>query len=449
VTIIIIGYSIILVAVVGFSAWNYIKDMESWPSVDALCKGVSLIGIQGAGKTYMAMLYALYLIKNGHRFCWLTTQGERQCRLIDYIPVEHRREIELFAPYRDDSKGFNWLKCYTDKPRERELKVQFTVQLLRNLSDNVTDNMEYAAALATKAVLEYSRMFDQEVTLYDVMWFVEGGRFREHILSSINNELIATKWEKLTDVTLEAVSRKFGSILDDPLFVASLCYTKDDSLDFKEMFGKVFICDFPEDNLEGLGKNLAITLAQAIMIQFNLLASTRHNKSPFYGIICDEFYRYAKGIEPIFQDFPDLHRQRRMGLCLIWQRFNQMSKDLVNVALSCANKYYMMISPEDDSQLSSMETYKEFKGKFAKLRPREYLAFIEIDNQHQQIYSRTRDMPGTNEHSYDFVVNNCRSKLRKERFQWWFTNSPMPRKVYDRTTETVNLDDIRIEGDRI
>jgi hypothetical protein len=391
-------------------------------SAENLSKGVMRVGIQGSGKTFAAMTDAIDLLERGFRFCWITTQGERQCKLIDYIPAEYKKDVELFAPYKERSKGFNWLKCYENNDNERQLRAQSTVFLIKNLFDHMSSNIEYGIYIATLAVLEYGYMHKQEVTLYDTWKFIDDEPYRAFILKAIRNPDIALGMMKLKDETWQAISRKMGYLLINKNFRNAICYTYDDALDFREMFDKVFICDLIEDNIYGLGTMQAITIAKAVMIQFNLLASTRNISSNFYQIICDEFYRYADGIEDVFRDFPDLHRQRRMGLYLIWQRISQMNDDLVDIALSCTNKYFMMISPEDDSTLSTKEAYKPYKGQFSSLAPREFISFLNIMNTLTVIKGKTKDIPLPNEYNYSYVGQRCQSKLRENTFRWWYND---------------------------
>lgn len=389
-------------------------------SVENMSKGTSLVGVQGSGKTMKAIIDNLDLLEKGYKFCWITTQGERQSKLIDYIPKEFKRDIELFAPYRDDSKGFNLLKCYTTTENERILRAKSVVIILDNMSENLSDNMKYCIYISTLAVLEYQVATRQEVTIYDAWQFMKYEAFREHIIKSISMPWIADDFKRFTDNTIDATNRRFGYLLSNSKLLNALCYTKDDSLDFQDMYNKIFICDFIEDNIHGLGTDQAIALAQAVVIQINILASTRDNDSPFYQIVCDEFYRYAEGIENIFRDFPDIHRQRRLGLFLIWQRFSQMSQPLVDIALSCVNKYFMQMQPEDDSTLSRKEMYKEYKGKFSSLKSREYIAFLNVGEGTGFVRDKTRDIGVRNTTNYAYVLGQCRSKYTKGDFVWWY-----------------------------
>jgi hypothetical protein len=397
------------------------KEETIIQSVENLSKGTMRVGIQGSGKTMAAVLDAIELLNSGYKFAWITTQGERQCNLIDYIPVEYKKDIELFAPYLPQSKGFNWLKLYTNKEQELILKANTTVTLMENISDRMSDNMRFGIRMATLSVLQYGTLHNQQVTLYDTWMFSLREDYREHILNKINNTQIQDQIKSIKDDTWDAINRKFGFLLSNSMIINALCYTKDDALDFLDIMNKIFICDFIEDNLKGLGSIQSIVLSQAIVIQFELLASTRNNDSPYYSIICDEFYRYAEGIRDIFRSFPDRHRQRRIGLYLIWQRMSQMDNELVDIALSCVNKHFMTMEVDDDSKLSNKEKYKAYKGKFSALKEREYISFINSGTQTIIQEGRTKDLPHKNYTTYSYVIEMCKSKI-KGNFKWWYTS---------------------------
>jgi hypothetical protein len=396
------------------------KKKEIIQSVENMSKGKTRVGIQGSGKTMAEVIDAIDLLNKGYKFCWLTTQGERQCKLIDFIPQEFKKDIELFAPYMKGSKGFNFLKCYTNKENERMLRADAAVILIDNMSDRISDNMKYGIKLATLAVLEYWWKTKQSVTLYDAWMFIRKPTFRDHVLKTIRNNEIAEEIEKIKDETQDAISRKFGFLLSNKMLLNALCYTHDDALDFQEIMNKIFICDFIEDNINGLGSIQAIALAQAIIIQFDILASTRNNDSTYYEIKLDEFYRYAKGIENVIQGFPDRHRQRRIALSLIWQRMSQMNDRLVDIALSMVNKYFHTLEVDDDAKISNKELYKPYKGQFSQLKEREYISFLNTGTGITIEKGRTRDIESPNPSMYGYSLNNCRSKFTKEKFKWWF-----------------------------
>lgn len=429
---IIAGYVTLCIGSFLFT-FNKKKQLDKIQSTENMSKGTSLVGVQGSGKTFKAIIDCLDLLQRGYRFCWITTQGERQSKIIDYIPTEYRKDVELFAPYKKDSKGFNILKCYTDTENERTLRSQSVVIILDNMSRDLSINMKYCIQLSTQAVLEYQHLTSTPVTLYDAYMMCRREDFKQHIFKSIHKPEWEEDFARFDEPTLSAVVRRFGYILGNSHLKNALCYTKEDALDFQEMFNKVFICDFIEDNIYGLGTLQAIALAQAIMIQFNILASTRHNNSPYYQIVCDEFYRYARGIENIFRDFPDIHRQRVIGLYLIWQRFSQMSKELTDIALSCVNKYFMQLQVEDDAILCRGEMYKAHKGKFSNLKEREYLAFINAGTGISHTTGRTRDIGEPIPTNYSYVLGNCKSKFVKNKFEWWFDNKVIHDGVVDTT----------------
>jgi hypothetical protein len=392
---------------------------ETELSEENLSKGSMIVGIAGSGKTAFSMVQAINLVKRGLNFCWITTQGERLCSLIDYLPESCKDNIVLFAPYRKDSRGFNWLKCHNHTEDARHKRAKKTSALVKNIIEDVTDNISYGIYTATIAILEYWHITGVETTLYDVMKFIDDEDYRIHVTDKTGNKRILTRLDKLTDSTMTAISRKLNILLNDTALLRGLCYTGRDAFDFNTLFNKIFICDFHENEYNGLDADTAEILAKAVIIHFEIEANTRTENSPFYQIFCDEFYRYSEGIERILEQFPNRHRVHRVSTCLIWQRYTQMDKALLNTALSAANRWYMQMSAEDDNTLSKNESYKKHKGEFSNLETREYIAFLMQGKKVQQVRGKTPDLPMPNNHIYKYVVKNSRS-LYTTSFRWWY-----------------------------
>lgn len=398
------------------------KKEKLMQSEENLSLGTSRAGLQGTGKTCSAIIDSIDLLPRGLKFAWITTQGERQSQLIDYIPKENLGEVELFAPYKPDSKGFNILKCYTDTENERLLRSQTIIIMVDSMTGGLVEVQRYCLKLASMAILEFQHHTKNSCTLHDINMFIKREDYRNYILDTLNRVDWKEDWSRISEETIKAVIRRLDDIMSYSILKRALCYTREDALDFRDMFDKILVCDFPEDNIHGCGTLQAIGLAQAMITQINILASTRRKDSPYYQIDCDEFYRYASGLEQIFRDFPDLHRQRRLALYLIWQRVSQMSTETLKIALSCGNRWFMQLEPEDDKKITDNPAYKDFKGKFANLKNREYIGFVKMGDKTTPVRGRTKDLPEPNHNNYQYVWDRCRSRLPKEDFIWWFDN---------------------------
>jgi hypothetical protein len=412
------------------SVWHILsqtKKEETIQSVENWSKGTSIVGEAGSGKTVFAVWLAKKLLERGFKFCWITMQGERQAGgeklggLIDLLDSVYKNDIELMSPLKPHARGFNLIKCHTNGIGEIDAKAKTVARLIENMFDHVSENMVYGIELSIRAVLEYWRVTRQETTLFDAWQFTKNEIFREHILKIINKDNISSEIGTIKDETWLAIRRKYGSLLNTDIMQNAICYTKPDAIDLSEVFNKIFICDLKPASFDGLSHQQAKFIAQSILMLFDDFANNRTNKSTLYPIFCDEFYDYGHGIEDILKRFPDLHRQKRIPLVLIWQRIDQLSEKLLNVARSCVNQYIFKLDARDISRFAKMEFYKPYEDQIIKLQVREYLSILNVGKSTIIEKKSTETLTYTNPANYHYVVQNCKSKY-KQGFEWWFDN---------------------------
>ena len=90
-----------------------------------------IIGVQGSGKTYLAMEQFLSDIEKGYGALWMSTQGIDNSGLLDYIPADKIDKVILFRPYIDKPIGINLLKTYTNTQLEKSLIADIVLVLFK------------------------------------------------------------------------------------------------------------------------------------------------------------------------------------------------------------------------------------------------------------------------------------------------------------------------------
>lgn len=345
---------------------DFLDDIKQ--TIENRSCGTQIIGVQGSGKTYLAMMLFIDDIKAGFGSLWLSTQGIENSDLLNYIPEDKIKKVILLRPHCKNPQGINLFKRYTRTSLERTLIADSVVTLFKRLFTDVKINMESILSASTLALLEYSDITRKEVCLWDLYIFLTDESFRGRIINKINNPVIKDMIRELdgsknNQSSLDAILRRFRTMLYNDNMLAFLS-RKHDDLDLLRAVKqrKIIICDFLAGGAgsSGIGKENSRFLAELIVSKFQLVAETRNVNSSLYPLRFDEFQTYTTTSQNI-KDFIDLNRQRRMPVTLIHQRRDQLSKELKDAVDSCGTKYILKINKNDWKHYQEM--YPQYKDK--------------------------------------------------------------------------------------
>ena len=352
-----------------------------------------IIGVQGSGKTFFAMILFLEDIIKGYGALWLSTQGIENSDLLNYIPKEKIDKTILFRPYSPKPIGINLLKTYTNSQLERSLIADNVVTLFQRLFESFGDNMNGILTASTLALLEYADKTKEKVSLWDLYIFLSDENYRHRVNSKVDNVVALDMLKEVDDEklrqSLQALLRRFRKLLYHNHMVAFLSQ-KENDIDLLQAVKdrKIIICDFLAGGVggKGIGKENSAFLAELMVSKFQLIAETRNIHSSLYPLYLDEFQTYTRTSSNI-KDFIDLNRQRRMPVILINQRRYQLPKELQDAVDACGTKYILKLNNNDIKYYKQM--YPQYAEQIEKLNTRDYVADIRSYGKNFDFLGRT------------------------------------------------------------
>lgn len=379
-----------------------------------------IIGVQGSGKTYLAMKLFIDDINSGYGALWMSTQGINNSNLLNYIPSDRVNETILLRPYGDNIRGINLLKRYTKTKLERMLIADSVVTLFKRLFDDFKVNMESILTASVLALLEYSDNTNRTVCLWDLYVFLTNKDFRSIVVKSIKNIAVQDMLNELNsgqqaNNSLDAILRRFRKILYNENLIAFLCMKENDVDLLKAMkTKKIIICDFLSGGVggEGIGKEASRFLAELVVTKLQLVAETRNVHSTLFPMYLDEFATYTT-ISDNVKDFIDLNRQRRTPVTLLHQRRDQLSQKLQNAADACGTKYVLKLNKNDWKHYQ--QTYEQYKNKIPKMKNRECITdILSSGKNHDNWIKKTEDVPKKSDLGHMIEENNLSQKTVDE-----------------------------------
>lgn len=144
--------------------------------------GHYVTGLPGSGKTAFAYLMVREFCRNGWGWIWLSIKSSLS--LLQYLPTEARSRCVLFAPYSDNPRGINLLRCYTGTATERELIADQVAELFDRLHPAMSGNMRELIRMGALALLQWAGRVQCEVTLWELYRFFQEDAFRGKVLAA-------------------------------------------------------------------------------------------------------------------------------------------------------------------------------------------------------------------------------------------------------------------------
>lgn len=376
---------------------KFLDDLHQ--TIEDISCSTHIIGVQGSGKTFLAIMQFIETIEKGLGAIWLSTQGVDNSGILDYIPQDKVRKVILFKPHDKRPLGINLLKQYTGTSQERSLIADSVVVLFKRLFKNFSENMESVLTASVLAILEYSSNTNQVVTLMDLYKFFSDIDYMNMVNDNIRNVVVKDMIDEMCDEknksvrnSVDAILRRFRKLLYYDSTVAFLCH-KEDDVDLLDAVNKrkIIICDFYAGGIgvEGLGKDGSKVISELMVSKMQLIAETRNINSSLFIQYYDEFQTYTSTSENI-KDFIDLNRQRRMPVVLINQRMNQLSKELQGAVDNCGSKYILKLNPDDATEYA--KKYPQYKDIIPKLEIRDCLTDIRSYGKNYTNIIKTKDI---------------------------------------------------------
>jgi hypothetical protein len=232
-----------------------------------------------------------------------------------------------------------------DPQEKKQIKQRLMFILQRaNPRTTWTDQMETLFLQSIDALVND----DETYSLQEIRTLIYNDSFRYKITNRIkdpyNQEYWKNEFEKTTESTKTAISRRLEDILSDVDSRAVLCQ-KRMAFNFKDIVNnnKIFLAKIPRGNFP-------ITyrfFSRALMAQFEISVLSRKERTPFY-LYVDEFQHFADDtIEEI------INEAREAGLCLTisHQNTDQINDKILSACMSTGTTIVFQVQPSDARRL--------------------------------------------------------------------------------------------------
>ena len=262
-----------------------------------------LIGQTGTGKTTMFLNMIVQDIREGHGVGVVDPHGDLIEEILQYIPVERRKDIILFDPRdRERPLGFNILEA--KDPNQKDLIVNEVVQILQKLAarlnpESIGPMFEHYLRNALLALVE-----DPNATLLDVPRMFVDEPFRTKILSQNTNPTVLQFWKQefaqsqrgqMSADMLSYVISKLGRFISNET-VRNIIGQAQSSFDVREVMDsqKILLCNLSKGQLGDINSDLlGFVLVSKIQIAALGRADIPEKDRKDFYLYLDEFQNFT------------------------------------------------------------------------------------------------------------------------------------------------------------
>jgi len=345
---------------------------------------IYIIGKTGTGKTTLISNMVIDDLKKGRGVGVIDPHGDLCEEILDYIPARRINDVCYFNPAdRENPISINILQSIGKI--DAELVTSGIVAIFQKLYG-------YSWGPRLEHILRNVVMTLANVdgtTLVDVLRMMTEKKFRDNILTKINDQVLISFWreefEKMPDrLQKEAISpiqNKVGQFVTSPL-VRSIIGHPQSSLTLESVMdeGKIFLANLSqgrlgEDNAALLGAMLITKVQQAAMHRVDVPEEQRRD---FY-LYVDEFQNFAT---VSFIKILSEARKYRLNLTLANQYMAQIDPEIQRAIFGNIGSMITFVVGADDASILEKEFGQSFLQKDLVSLDRHQVALkLTIDNQ--------------------------------------------------------------------
>lgn len=396
-------------AAAGAAIW-WRPHRSPQPTWEDWACGHYVTGLPGSGKTAFAYLQVRKFCRNGWGWIWLSIKSSLP--LLSYLPPEARDRCLLFAPYSDNPRGINLLRCYTGTATERELIADQVAELFDRLHPAMSGNMRECIRMGALALLQWAAGTRSEVTLWELYRFFQEEAFRTKVLAGAPKPVRdAFAGDEARKTTMQAVRVQLRrAVASENLLVA---LSQRDGIDLWDVMvnERWLVCDTPEAIL---GPAVASFLCQVIASRVQMLTARRPPGSRPFGCFADEFQEYSN---PSFAKGIATGREFGLAWFLIHQsRANQgIGREVAGAVHLCGSRWYFQQAPEDARAAVDATEGRWENQEFTHLPKRHYRAMRRIQGNPTVIAGVTPDLPAPDRDlAADIIMRAAEGPTRTE-----------------------------------
>ncbi|MCE9629071.1 MAG: type IV secretion system DNA-binding domain-containing protein [Candidatus Vogelbacteria bacterium] len=292
-----------------------------------------IIGKTGMGKSTLLENLAIQDIKNGEGLAFIDPHGKSAELLLDYIPLERKKDVIYFAPFDlDNPIAFNIMEDVGKD--QRHLVANGLMATFKTIwADVWSARMEYILNNTILALLEYPGS-----TLLGVNRMFSDKEYRQKVVDNIQDPSVKSFWvdefanytERFAQEATPAIQNKVGQFSSNPL-IRNIIGQPKSTIDFRKAMDekKIFIINLSkglvgEDNARLLGGMLVSKLYLAAMSRANV-HELELRKLPSFYLYVDEFQSFAN---ESFADILSEARKYKLALTIAHQYVEQMPEEV-------------------------------------------------------------------------------------------------------------------------
>ncbi len=292
-----------------------------------------IIGKTGMGKSTLLENLAIQDIKNGEGLAFIDPHGKSAELLLDYIPLERKKDVIYFAPFDlDNPIAFNIMEDVGKD--QRHLVANGLMATFKTIwADVWSARMEYILNNTILALLEYPGS-----TLLGVNRMFSDKDYRQKVVDNIEDPSVKSFWvdefanytERFAAEATPAIQNKVGQFSSNPL-IRNIIGQPKSTIDFRKAMDdkKIFIINLSkglvgEDNARLLGGMLVSKLYLAAMSRANV-HELELRKLPSFYLYVDEFQSFAN---ESFADILSEARKYKLALTIAHQYVEQMPEEV-------------------------------------------------------------------------------------------------------------------------
>jgi Type IV secretion-system coupling protein DNA-binding domain len=292
-------------------------------------KHLAVLGKSGFGKTTIALRLLRDDLREGRGLCVLGSEAELfRDWLLPLVPPARAPEVILFRP-ADPECTLTWNPLSLYLGDDRALAAGELFAIFKRAVGEVSIGARADAILSSAFSVLMGR---SAATLWSVVRLLEDEQYRANVIAETNDPYLRDFWTKTfpgypPTAGLPLVNR-LNQFLRLPQLRASLCHPVS-SFSIREALASKRILFF---DVSGLDSDATKLLGQMLLSKFQLELMRREKireeeRAPVH-VFLDEFHVFADSAEGTWRELLARGRRYGLGLHLLTQHPNQLSKAL-------------------------------------------------------------------------------------------------------------------------
>lgn len=323
------------------------------------------VGKTGSGKSTLLSNMAIDDIKKGNGLAVIDPHGDTCEELLNFIPPRRVNDVCYFNP-ADSAHPVALNVLEVINPAQKELIASGIVSIFKKLYG-------YSWGPRLEWILRYTLLTLCETpgsTLVDVPRILTDKKFREHILSKVNDPVLLNFWknefgkmnDRMREDAINPILNKVGQFVSSPS-IRNIIGAEKSTINFEEVMneGKILIVNLSQGRL---GEDNSALLGAMIITKLQLAAMNRvtieeEKRRDFY-LYVDEFQNFATDS---FIKILSEARKYRLSLFLANQYMAQLEIPIQKAILGNAGTIVSFIVGAEDASILEGEFGGHFTSK--------------------------------------------------------------------------------------